>query len=164
MYLHKNLADTNQHPYRIDIAKAEGIYVVDTSGKKYIDFISGISVSNLGHRHPKVVAAIKEQLDRYMHVMVFGEFYQEPQINLAKKLASVLPENLNTTYFVNSGTEANEAALKLAKRYTGRSKIISCKGAYHGNTHGSMSVSYNETKKNTFQTLVTKRSFYRIQQ
>jgi acetylornithine/N-succinyldiaminopimelate aminotransferase len=154
MYLHPNLADTSQHPYRIDIEKAEGIFVFDTDNKRYIDFISGISVSNLGHRHPKVVSAIKNQLDKYMHVMVFGEFYQKPQIQLAEKLASVLPKNLNTTYFVNSGTEAVEAALKLAKRYTGRSKMISCKGAYHGNTHGSMSVSYNETKKAPFRPLL----------
>jgi acetylornithine/N-succinyldiaminopimelate aminotransferase len=154
MYLHPNLADTSQHPYRIDIEKAEGIFVFDTDNKRYIDFISGISVSNLGHRHPKVVSAIKNQLDKYMHVMVFGEFYQKPQIQLAEKLASVLPKNLNTTYFVNSGTEAVEAALKLAKRHTGRSKIISCKGAYHGNTHGSMSVSYNETKKTPFRPLL----------
>jgi acetylornithine/N-succinyldiaminopimelate aminotransferase len=152
--IHPNLANTNQHPYRIDVFHAEGIYVFDKMGKKYVDFISGISVSNIGHRHPHVVSAIKNQLDKYMHVMVFGEFYQDPQVDLAKKLASLLPPNLDCTYFVNSGTEANEAALKLAKRYTGRRKIISCRGAYHGSTHGSLSVSGNETKKEKFRPLL----------
>jgi acetylornithine/succinyldiaminopimelate/putrescine aminotransferase len=152
--IHPNLANTNQHPYRIDVSHAEGIYVFDKMGKKYVDFISGISVSNIGHRHPHVVSAIKNQLDKYMHVMVFGEFYQDPQVDLAKKLASLLPPNLDCTYFVNSGTEANEAALKLAKRYTGRRKIISCRGAYHGSTHGSLSVSGNETKKEKFRPLL----------
>ncbi len=152
--IHPNLANTNQHPYRIDVSHAEGIYVFDKMGKKYVDFISGISVSNIGHRHPHVVSAIKNQLDKYMHVMVFGEFYQDPQVDLAKKLASLLPANLDCTYFVNSGTEANEAALKLAKRYTGRRKIISCRGAYHGSTHGSLSVSGNETKKEKFRPLL----------
>jgi acetylornithine/N-succinyldiaminopimelate aminotransferase len=152
--IHPNLANTNQHPYRIDVSHAEGIYVYDKMGKKYVDFISGISVSNIGHRHPHVVTAIKNQLDKYMHVMVFGEFYQDPQVDLAKKLASLLPSTLDCTYFVNSGTEANEAALKLAKRYTGRRKIISCRGAYHGSTHGSLSVSGNETKKEKFRPLL----------
>jgi acetylornithine/succinyldiaminopimelate/putrescine aminotransferase len=148
------LAHTNITPYRIDVSHAEGIYVYDTSGKSYLDFISGISVSNIGHRHPKVVAAIKEQVDKYLHVMVFGEFHQGPQVILAEKINSLLPNGLDVTYFVNSGTEANEAALKLAKRYTGRSKIVSFKGAYHGNTHGSMSVSYNEYKKFQFRPLL----------
>jgi acetylornithine/N-succinyldiaminopimelate aminotransferase len=152
--IHPNLANTNQHPYRIDVSHAEGIYVFDKMGKKYVDFISGISVSNIGHRHPHIVTAIKNQLDKYMHVMVFGEFYQDPQVDLAKKLASLLPSTLDCTYFVNSGTEANEAALKLAKRYTGRRKIISCRGAYHGSTHGSLSVSGNETKKEKFRPLL----------
>jgi len=152
--IHPNLANTNQHPYRIDVSHAEGIYVYDKMGKKYVDFISGISVSNIGHRHPHVISAIKNQLDKYMHVMVFGEFHQDPQVDLAKKLASLLPTNLDCTYFVNSGTEANEAALKLAKRYTGRRKIISCRGAYHGSTHGSLSVSGNETKKEKFRPLL----------
>lgn len=152
--IHPNLANTNQHPYRIDVSHAEGIYVYDKMGKKYVDFISGISVSNIGHRHPHVISAIKNQLDKFMHVMVFGEFYQDPQVDLAEKLASLLPGTLDCTYFVNSGTEANEAALKLAKRYTGRRKIISCRGAYHGSTHGSLSVSGNETKKEKFRPLL----------
>ncbi len=152
--LSENLAHTNQHPYRIDVDYAKGIYIYDISGKQYFDFISGIAVSNLGHQHPIVVNAIKSQLDKYMHVMVYGEFHQAPQVNLAKKLNEVLPNGLDVSYFVNSGTEANEAALKLAKRYTGRSKMISFKGAYHGNTHGSMSVSHNEYKKFQFRPLL----------
>ena len=152
--LSENLAHTNQHPYRIDVSHAKGVYIFDTDGKQYYDFISGIAVSNLGHQHPTVVNAIKSQLDKYMHVMVFGEFHQAPQVNLAKKLNDVLPDGLDVSYFVNSGTEANEAALKLAKRFTGRSKMISFKGAYHGNTHGSMSVSFNEYKKFQFRPLL----------
>ena len=148
------LAHTNTQPYRIDVESAFGCSIKDTSGKTYLDFISGISVSNIGHCHPHVIKAIKNQVDKYMHVMVFGEFHQGPQVALAAKLNSILPKELNTTYFVNSGTEANEAALKLAKRFTGRSKIISFKGAYHGNTHGSMSVSHNEYKKFQFRPLL----------
>jgi acetylornithine/N-succinyldiaminopimelate aminotransferase len=128
--------------------------VYDKNGKAYFDFISGISVSNIGHRHPHVVSAIKNQLDRHMHVMVYGEFYQDAQVNLAVKLAELLPAQLNCSYFVNSGTEAIEASLKLAKRITGRTKMVACKGAYHGNTHGSMSVSWNEYKKAKFRPLL----------
>lgn len=156
------LAHTTKMPFRIDVDKAEGIYIVDKQGRKYMDFISGISVSNIGHRHPKVIDAVKSQLDRYMHTMVYGEFYQEPQINLAKKLNEILPEGLDVTYFVNSGTEANEAAIKLAKRFTGRHKLISFVGAYHGNTHGSMSVSYNEVKKAPFRPLLPGIEFIRF--
>ncbi len=149
-----HLAHTSVHPYRIDVSHAEGSYVYDNSGKSYLDFISGVSVSNIGHRHPKVLAAVKKQLDQYMHVMVYGEFHQGPQVDLATKLNDILPNGLDVSYFVNSGTEANEAALKLAKRFTGRNKIISFKGAYHGNTHGSMSVSHNEYKKFQFRPLL----------
>jgi acetylornithine/N-succinyldiaminopimelate aminotransferase len=152
--LHPNLAGTGPFPYRIDVSHAEGIMVYDKNGKAYFDFISGISVSNIGHRHPHVVSAIKNQLDRHMHVMVYGEFYQDAQVNLAVKLAELLPAQLNCSYFVNSGTEAIEASLKLAKRITGRTKMVACKGAYHGNTHGSMSVSWNEYKKAKFRPLL----------
>jgi acetylornithine/N-succinyldiaminopimelate aminotransferase len=152
--LHPNLANTSPYPYQIDVSHAHGIYIVDKAGKTYVDFISGISVSNIGHRHPLVIEAIKQQVDRHLHVMVYGEFYQDAQVNLAVKLAEVLPSQLNCSYFVNSGTEAIEASLKLAKRITGRSKIVSCKGAYHGNTHGSMSVSWNEYKKSKFRPLL----------
>lgn len=151
----KNLqGQTNQSPYLIDVEKAEGIYIWDKSGKKYIDMIAGVAVTNIGHRNPQVIEAIKAQLDKHLHVMVYGEYIQDAQLGLARNLASILPENLHCSYIVNSGTEANEAALKLAKRYTGRSELISCKGSYHGNTHGSMSVSSNEIKKAPFRPLL----------
>lgn len=123
-------------------------------GSKYLDLISGIAVTNLGHRHPRVVKAIKDQVDRHLHVMAYGEYIQSSSNRLAAKLASLLPPTLNCTYLVNSGTEANEAALKLAKRLTGRIRIVSCRQSYHGSTHGSMSVSGNELKKRTFRPLL----------
>lgn len=123
-------------------------------GKRYTDLISGISVSNIGHRHPKVIQAIKDQLDKHLHVMVFGEYIQSASNLLAKKLADLLPSSLNCTYLVNSGTEANEGAMKLAKRFTGRTEIISCRKSYHGSTHGSLSVSGNEIKKSAFRPLL----------
>lgn len=150
----KHVAQTSPFPLKIEVAKAEGSTIIDTQGKTYLDFISGIAVTNIGHRHPKVVNAIKSQLDQYMHVMAYGEFIQAPQNQLAEKLASVLPPQLNSCYFVNSGTEANEAALKLAKRVTGRTGIVSCHKSYHGSTHGSLSVSGNETKKMAFRPLL----------
>jgi acetylornithine/succinyldiaminopimelate/putrescine aminotransferase len=149
-----NLAQTTDHPYLITIEKAEGIYLYAPDGKRYIDMISGIGVSNIGHRHPKVIEAIKHQLDKHLHVMVYGEFIQHTPNALAQKLVSLLPETLNCCYFVNSGTEANEGALKLAKRYTGKTEIISFKKSYHGSTHGSLSVSGNEIKKRAFRPLL----------
>lgn len=145
---------TNPFPYLIDVDRAEGSFIIDTSGKRYLDMIAGVAVNNIGHNHPKVVAAVKAQLDRHMHVMVYGEFIQEAQLNFAKRLTSLLPDSLSSVYTVNSGTEANEAALKLAKRVTGRSELISFRGAYHGSTHGSLSVSGNETKKEAFRPLL----------
>lgn len=150
----KHLAQTTPSPFLIDIEKAEGVYLYAPDGKKYIDLISGIGVSNVGHRHPKVVQAIKDQVDKHLHVMVYGEFVQDSPNRLAEKLVSLLPEKLNCCYFTNSGTEANEGALKLAKRFTGRNEIISCRGAYHGSTHGSLSVSGNEVKKFAFRPLL----------
>ncbi|MEM9391053.1 MAG: aspartate aminotransferase family protein [Bacteroidota bacterium] len=150
----KNIAQTTEHPFMLEIASAEGIYLYGADGREYIDMISGIAVSNLGHRHPKVIQAVKDQLDKHLHVMVYGEFIQSSPNLLAKKLTSLLPENLNCVYFTNSGTEANEGALKLAKRYTGRSEIISFRGAYHGSTHGSLSVSGNEVKKYAYRPLL----------
>lgn len=147
-------AQTTGHPVAIEVEKAEGIYIYDSSGKKYTDMVSGIAVANVGHRHPHIIKAIKDQCDKYLHVMPYGEFIQEPQSRLAEMLAQILPGNLNCSYFVNSGTEANEAALKLAKRYTGRRKIVSCNKAYHGSTHGSLSVSGNEVKKYAFRPLL----------
>ncbi len=135
-----NLAQTSDAPLALEITKAEGIYLYDGTGKKYMDLISGISVSNTGHRHPEVIKAIKAQTDKYLHLMVYGEYIQSPQVQLAGKLAELLPKSLNNCYFVNSGSEAVEGALKLAKRYTGRKKIVAFKHAYHGSTHGSLSV------------------------
>lgn len=126
----------------------------DTKGNSIIDLISGIGVSNVGHRHPKVLEAIRQQLDKYLHLMVYGEFIQSPQIKLAEKLCSILPSALNSVYFVNSGSEAVEGALKLAKRYTGRSKIISFINSYHGSTHGSLSVNGNEAIKRAYRPLL----------
>lgn len=150
----KLLAQTTPHPYYIDVDYADGAYIFDKSGKSYLDFISGIGVSHFGHGHPQIKNAIKEQLDKHMHVMVYGEFRQDTQIALAENLCSLLPDSLNNVYLLNSGTEANEAALKLAKRYTGRSEMIAFNGAYHGSTHGSLSVSSNEYKKFAFRPLL----------
>lgn len=149
-----HLAQTSPHPLGITISKAEGIYLYSPTGKQYIDLVSGIGVSNIGHRHPKVIAAIKEQLDKHLHVMVYGEYIQSSPNLLAKKLNEITPNSIDCFYFVNSGTEANEAALKLVKRFTGRTEIISFKNSYHGNTHGSLSVSGNEIKKNAFRPLL----------
>jgi len=149
-----HLAQTSPHPVLLSIEKAEGVYLYSPDDKKYIDLISGIGVSNIGHRHPHVVKAIKDQVDKHLHVMVYGEYIQSASNQLAKKLTSLLPSSLNCCYFVNSGTEANEGALKLAKRNTGRTEIISFKKSYHGSTHGSLSVSDNEVKKNAFRPLL----------
>lgn len=143
----EHLAQTSPHPLALDIVHAEGCYLTDRSGKRYLDLVSGLAVNNVGHRHPKVVAAIKEQCDWYLHVIPYGEFVQEPQVRFAEKLASLLPQSLNCTYFVNSGTEAIEAAVKLAKRSTGRTRLIGCKKSYHGSTHGSLSLTDNTKKR-----------------
>lgn len=149
-----NIAQTSPAPFLISIERAEGIYLYSPDGKRYTDLISGISVSNIGHRHPKVVQAIKDQVDKHLHVMVFGEYIQSTPNQLAQKLTELLPSSLNCSYFVNSGTEANEGALKLAKRFTGRTEIVSCRKSYHGSTHGSLSVSGNEVKKSAFRPLL----------
>ena len=161
-YLKNNLAQTNPYMMGIDVAHAEGVYIYDKNGKCYTDLISGLGVSALGHGNKVVNDALKAQIDRHLHVMVYGEFRQDAQIQLGQLLASVLPIELNTSYFVNSGTEANEAALKLAKRVTGRQKIISFRGAYHGSTHGSLSVSGNETKKIPYQPLLPNIEFIHL--
>ncbi|MBK7239233.1 MAG: aspartate aminotransferase family protein [Flavobacteriales bacterium] len=142
-----HLAQTSPHPLALDIVHAEGCYLTDRSGKRYLDLVAGLAVNNTGHRHPKVVTAIKAQCDRYLHVIPYGEFIQEPQVKFAEKLTSLLPNGLDSVYFVNSGTEAMEGALKLAKRITGRTELIACKNSYHGSTHGSLSITGNETKK-----------------
>ncbi|GAA4921576.1 aspartate aminotransferase family protein [Mucilaginibacter defluvii] len=133
-------AQTTDFPLLLEFERAEGVYMYDAEGKAYMDLISGIGVSSIGHRHPRVVEAIKNQVDKYMHLMVYGEYVQTPQVRFAEKLISVLPERLESVYFVNSGAEAVEGALKLAKRYTGRSEIIACYNSYHGSTHGALSV------------------------
>jgi len=138
----------------LEIEKAEGIYLYDVNGKKYIDLVSGVSVSNVGHRHPKVVKAIKEQLDKYMHLMVYGEYIQSPQVKFAKLLTDNLPESLDAVYYVNSGSEAVEGAMKTAKRYTGRHEIAAFKNAYHGSTHGALSLMNDENLTRAFRPLV----------
>ncbi len=153
LFLNK-LGQTNQFPYLIEVESAEGIYIYDKNGKAYMDMIAGVAVNNIGNRHPKVVEAIKNQVDKYLHIMVYGEFIQDSNIAFAQNLTSLLPDSLNCVYPVNSGTEANEAALKLAKRVTGRTEIVSFRGSYHGSTHGSLSVSGNETKKIAYRPLL----------
>lgn len=141
-------------PLAVEVERAEDIYFYDPRGKRYTDLVSGVAVSNVGHRHPKVVSAIKEQLDRYMHLMVYGEYIQSPQVRLAAKLAEHLPPHLDAVFFVNSGSEAIEGALKLAKRHTGRPEVVSFKNAYHGGTAGALSILGNEKLKNAFRPLL----------
>ena len=136
----QHIGQTSESPLALEIEKAKGIYLYDTDGKKYIDLIAGVSVSNLGHLHPEIVKAVQQQAEKYMHLMVYGEYIQSPQVEFSKLLSNELPENLNCTYFVNSGSEANEGAIKLAKRYTGRTEIAAFKNAYHGSTHGALSL------------------------
>ncbi len=150
----QHVAQTSDFPLQLEIEKAEGIYMYGKNGESYIDLISGVSVSNLGHRHPSVVKAIKEQVDKYMHLMVYGEYIQSPQVKFAELLTDNLPDKLNSVYFTNSGSEAVEGALKLAKRHNGRREIIAFKNAYHGSTHGALSVMGNEYFKNSFRPLV----------
>lgn len=149
-----HLGQTNPFPFLIEVEKAEGINITAKSGKVYMDMIAGVAVNNIGHRHPKIVKAIKNQVDKYLHVMVYGEFIQAAQMDLAKSLISILPPSLDSVYVVNSGTEANEAAIKLAKRVTGRMEIVSFRGSYHGSTIGSLSISGNEIKKQAFRPLM----------
>lgn len=151
---YKYQAQTTSHPLALEISHAAGSYIYDTSGKKHLDFVAGVSACTIGHCHPRVVSAIKNQAEKYLHVMVYGEYIQEPSVALAKLLAENLPKNLNTTYLVNSGTEAVEGALKLARRATGRTRILYANNAYHGNTMGSMSVMGFEERKNAFKPLV----------
>lgn len=148
------LAQTSDSPIGLEIEYAEGIYLYSVTGKKYMDLISGISVSNTGHRHPKVLKAIQNQLDKYLHLMVYGEYIQSPQVQLAEKLSKILPSNLSSVYFVNSGSEAVEGALKLAKKHTGRTEIFSYHQAYHGSTHGSLSLMGDDRMKTPFAPLL----------
>lgn len=147
-------AQTSPHPLGLSVRSAYGTVIQTTDGKEYLDLIAGIAVANVGHCHPRVVEAVQKQAETYMHVMAYGEFIQDPSVRLAKELTSLLPDSLNQVYFVNSGTEANEAAIKLVRRVTGRSKIVSCYRSYHGSTLGSLSVSGNEYKKYPFRPLL----------
>jgi acetylornithine/N-succinyldiaminopimelate aminotransferase len=149
-----NNAQTTDFPLLLEFERAAGINLFDSNGKAYIDLISGIGVSNLGHSNPRVIEAIKQQVDKYMHLMVYGEYVQTPQVRFAERLIAVLPDNLQSVYFVNSGAEAVEGALKLAKRFTGRQQIISCHNSYHGSSHGALSVMGNEDFKQAYRPLL----------
>ena len=150
----QHMAQTSPAPVGIEIVAAEGNYLYDADGKKYLDLIGGISVCNIGHRHPAVVAAIKEQADKYLHVMVYGELVQSPQVKYAELIAAHMPDGLDCVYFTNSGSEAVEGALKLARRYTGRTDIIACNNSYHGNTTGALAVLGDEDRRNAFRPLM----------
>lgn len=147
-------AQTTPHPLAMEVSHAKGSYIYDTDGKAHLDFVAGVSANTLGHSHPKIVEAVQKQAETYMHVMVYGEYIQKPAVDYAKLLADNLPSPLSTTYLVNSGTEAIEGAVKLAKRATERSQIISAKNAYHGNTMGSMSIMGFEERKSAFRPLI----------
>lgn len=155
----KYQAQTTPFATGFEVEKAEGSYIYGKDGNAYLDFVAGVSANTLGHSHPKVVNAIKEQADRYLHVMVYGEYAQEKPVALCQLLSEATPEPLEVTYLVNSGAEAIDGALKLAKRYTGREEIISMKNSYHGNTHGALSVSGNEVHKREFRPLLPMISF-----
>jgi len=150
----KHIAQTSPSPLAFEIKKAEGCLLYDTNGKEYIDLIGGISVANIGHRHPKVIEAIKKQLDAYTHVMVYGEFIESPQVQYAKLLTDNLPPSLNSVYFTNSGAEAIEGSMKLAKRITNRTQIIAFKNSYHGSTQGALSIIGDEYWRNAFRPLL----------
>ncbi|MBP6731452.1 MAG: aspartate aminotransferase family protein [Chitinophagales bacterium] len=149
-----NLAQTSTAPLMLEIERAEGMYLFDVNSKKYLDLIAGISVSNLGHSNPAVVAAVKAQAEKYMHLMVYGEFVESPQVQFAKRLTEFLPPSLNNVYFTNSGAEATEGAMKLAKRATGRTQFVSFKNSYHGSTQGALSILGDEYFKRQFRPLL----------
>ena len=150
----KHIAQTSSSPLALEIVKAEGCLLFDTNGNEFIDLIGGINVANIGHRHPKVIEAIKKQLDAYLHIMVYGEFIETPQVQYARLLTEHLPPTLNSVYFTNSGAEAVEGALKLAKRATGKTRIIAFKNSYHGSTQGALSVIGSEYWRNAFRPLL----------
>lgn len=158
----QHVALPSQYPMELEIERAEGIYMFSPDGKKYIDLVSGVCVNNLGHNHPAIVQAVKDQVEKYMHLMVYGEFIENPQVKLARLLSEVLPPNLNSTYFVNSGSEAIDGALKLAKRYTGRTELVGFKNSYHGGTHGAFSMLGNEEMKYAYRPLLPDTRFLRF--
>ena len=155
----KYQAQTTPHPLAMEVDRAEGSYIYDTSGKRYLDFVAGVSACSLGHQHPRVKAAIIAQLDRYLHVMVYGEYAQSAPVQLTKLLAKHLPEGLNSTYLVNSGTEAIDGAIKLARRATGRTEIIAATNAYHGNSYGALSLMSHEERVAPFRPVIGDVSF-----
>ncbi|MEM1338128.1 MAG: aspartate aminotransferase family protein [Bacteroidota bacterium] len=155
----KYQAQTTPHPLAMEVSHANGSYIYDTDGNAHLDFVAGVSACSLGHCPPKVVAAVESQLQKYLHVMVYGEYIQQPAVAYAKRLSQLLPDRLETTYLVNSGTEAIEGALKLARRVTGRSEIIAARHAYHGNTMGSLSLMDYEERKGPFRPLLPDISF-----
>lgn len=155
----QHVGQTSPCPMALEIDHAKGIYLYDKNGKEYIDLVSGVSVSNVGHCNPKVIEAITEQAQKYMHLMVYGEYVQEPQVNFAKGIVDVLPEQYQSVYFVNSGSEAIEGALKLAKRYTGRGEILAFNKAYHGSTHGALSIYGGDELKRAVQPLLPQVEF-----
>ena len=155
----KYQAQTTPHPLALEVDHAKGSYIITTDGKEHLDFVAGVSACSVGHSHPRVVAAIKSQADKYLHVMVYGEYAQQPAVALTKLLSENLPDPLNKTYLVNSGTEAIEGAMKLARRATGRTEIIAAKKAYHGNTMGSLSLMDYEERVKPFRPLVGDISF-----
>lgn len=150
----KHLGQTSEFPLALEIDRAEGVYMYDKDNKAYLDLISGIGVSSVGHRHPKVIEAIKTQIDKHLHVMVYGEFVTAPQVQLAHAITQTLPDHLDNVFLVNSGSEATEGALKLAKRHTGRKKIVSFENAYHGSTSGALSIAGDEKLKAPFRPLL----------
>ncbi|MDG1685810.1 MAG: aminotransferase class III-fold pyridoxal phosphate-dependent enzyme [Flavobacteriaceae bacterium] len=155
-------AMTTPSPLGLTVKKAKGAYITSTTGKKYLDFIAGVSACSLGHRHPKVISAIRKQTKRYMHVMVYGEFAQEPSVTLCKELVAILPENQESIYLTNSGTEAIEGSIKLAKRATGRSELIGSFKSYHGSTHGALSLLGSEHQKEGYRPLIPGTRFIRF--
>ncbi len=156
---YRNVAIPSEEPEALEIVRAEGIYIYDDLGNEYVDLVSGVSVSNVGHLHPKVVKAVEDQIKKYMHLMVYGKYIQSPQVQLAGLMTKHLPESLDSVFFVNSGSEAIEGALKLAKRMTGRTEMIAFKDAYHGHTHGAMSLLGNEEMKYAFYPLLPDTRF-----
>ena len=152
-------AKTTPNPLGLEVSKAKGSYIFDSKGKKYLDFVAGISACSLGHRHPEIIKAIKKQLNKFLHVMVYGEYVQEPSVKLCKKLASLLPKNLEVTFLTNSGTEAIEGAMKLAKRYTKKSNFIAAKNSYHGSTQGALSLLGVKNQKKGYGPLLPKVNF-----
>ncbi|WP_396592074.1 aspartate aminotransferase family protein [Allomuricauda sp. R78024] len=153
---------TTAHPLGMEVSHAKGSYIYDNQGRAHLDFVAGVSACSLGHCPPRVINSVKEQLEKYMHVMVYGEYIQQPAVEFTKLLASKLPKNLETTYLVNSGTEAIEGAIKLARRYTGRSQLIAAHRAYHGNTMGSLSLMGYEERKSAFRPLIPDVSFIKF--